>query len=208
MHRAHRRRARFLPHGGESGWDGAVYYEDPELTIVYTADVDSVQICADWSALGYRLPTEAEWEYAARGGSAGHRFPWREVESIQHTRANYYSSGTYGYDVSEVHSYHPDYNDGVWPYTSPANSFAPNGFGLYNMAGNVCEWCWDWYDAGYYAASPGSNPRGPDDGDYRVIRGGDWFHDANSCRVAAREWAYPGYNQFTLGFRTVTRQAQ
>jgi formylglycine-generating enzyme required for sulfatase activity len=105
----------------------------------------------DFSANGYRLPTKTEWEYAARGGLSGKRFPWGDT--ITHRQANYFSSGS-DYDVSLTEEYHPDYyedpdctkvseSDGR-DYTSPVGSFAANGYGLYDMAGNVQEWCWNY----------------------------------------------------------------
>ncbi len=89
------------------------------------------------------------------------------------------------------------------PYTSPAGAFAPNGYGLYDMAGNVWEWCWDWYSSSYYGSSPGSDPRGPSSGSYRVVRGGGWFHYAYSCRVAYRDISPPDGSYYYLGFRPV-----
>jgi sulfatase modifying factor 1 len=155
----------------------------------------------NWSANGYRLPTEAEWEKAARGGVAGHRFPWSDVDTIDHTRANYYSYSGYSYDTSPTRGYHPAYATGDYPYTSPVGSFAPNGYGVYDMAGNVFEWCWDWY--GRYAPSPESDPRGPASGSNRAFRGGGLLYYANFCRVAARFYYWPGHEYDFLGFRLV-----
>lgn len=155
----------------------------------------------DWSANGYRLPTEAEWEKAARGGLSGVRFPWG-TDTVSHGNANFRNDGAESYaDGNSGH--HPDYADGGEPFTSPVGSFAPNGFGLFDMAGNAAEWCWDRYVVDYYLTSDGTtDPRGPAGSGSRVIRGGSWDDTADRLRAGARRSLAPGSAvDTTVGFR-------
>ena len=142
----------------------------------------------DWDRLaaGYRLPTEAEWEKAARGGIPDRRFPWAGDDEIKHARANYYSFEGYSYDTSPTRSFHPDCDPATPPLTRPVASFAANGYGLHDMAGNVWEWCWDGYSAAYYADSPASDPSGIEGSTTRSVRGGAWNSGADGVRAAVR----------------------
>jgi len=192
----------------EVSWYGAAAYCN------WRSQQQGYEICynlstweCDFSKTGYRLPTEAEWEYAARGGLGGRRLPWGNT--ISHSQANYSSDWSGGiplhpYDVNPTEGYHPDWNDGIFPYTAPVGSFVPNGYGLYDMAGNVVEYCNDWYDGDYYSVSPYDNPKGPVSGTYRVRRGGSWSNDAFHSRVAWRRYDFPPhYRSYNRGFRVV-----
>jgi formylglycine-generating enzyme required for sulfatase activity len=130
----------------------------------------------------YRLPTEAEWEYAARGGSS--------------SRGYKYAGSN---EIAAVAWYKENSND----KTHPFGQKSPNELGIYDMTGNVWEWCSDWYGESYYNSSPGNNPQGPNSGSGRVLRGGSWFNSPQRCRVSRRNDRNPDYGDFSLGFRLV-----
>ncbi|MBP7829311.1 MAG: formylglycine-generating enzyme family protein [Kiritimatiellae bacterium] len=163
------------------------YYTDAAFTWVYKAGLEPEPFVKP-SANGYRLPTADQWEYAARGGLSSRRFPWGDT--IQHARSNY-RSNMYDipYDTSPTYKYHPDYDNDPTPYTSPVGCFAPNGYGLYDMAGNVEEWVFDWH---------------PDTvGIGRMVRGGHWGSYADRCRVGHRWGNFIDYEGNDVGLRTV-----
>jgi len=135
----------------------------------------------------FRLPTEAEWEYAARGGSAS-------SVSTGSTSATMYSGSN---NLDEV----AWYNGNSGSRTHPVGQKKPNSLGLYDMSGNVWEWCSDMYDDTYYKTSPANNPKGPTSGSYRVVRGGSWVSDATSCRSANRFNDAPDDRYINFGFR-------
>ncbi len=169
----------------EVTWYGAAAYCN------YRAEIEDKGLCYnlnDWSfniaSNGYRLPTNDEWEYAARGGLSGQRFPWGDT--ITHNQANYFSSNSYNYDISSTRGYHPDYDDGDEPYTSPVGTFPSNGYGLYDMAGNVYEWC--------------------NTAEFYYIRSGCWGGNASQAASGVSIWEWnPENGQKYNGFRAVCR---
>lgn len=131
---------------------------------------------AEW--VGMRLPTEAEWEFAARGGQTDWNYPYGDEHSED--AANFKSEGTV-----------------------TVGAYAPNGYGLYDMSGNVWEWVNDYFDDAYYKNSPKSNPKGPEKGTFRVIRGGGWHSGPGCCRVYYRNALPSNWQDIAVGFRCV-----
>jgi len=182
-----------------------VYCRSASLSTVYRMGLLPLQNeWVRWTVSGYRLPTEAEWEKAARGGAEGHRFPWTDAETITHARANYKSSADDAYDVSPTRGPHPLFTDESFPYTSPVGTFLPNNYWLHDMAGNVGEWCWDWHDANYYQGSVGAqDPHGASTGTHKVCRGGYYWSDATACRCSCRLGESPTFSVDYIGLRCV-----
>jgi formylglycine-generating enzyme required for sulfatase activity len=177
------------PEGPDSDLEGR-----PDHPVVHVSWDDAMAFC-NWS--GARLPTEAEWEFAARGGLAGRRFPWgSELEP----------SGTHRMNVFQ--GSFPAENTCADGYAGPApvGAYEANGFGLHNMTGNVWEWCADWFDPHYYGASPLEDPPGPPRGTHRVMRGGSYLCHESYCnryRVAARTSNTRDSSASNIGFRCV-----
>jgi formylglycine-generating enzyme required for sulfatase activity len=183
----------FVPKSGqddhpvlEVSWYGAVAYcnwlsGEHGLTPVYR--ISGTTVTPNWSANGYRLPTEAEWEYAARSGGKKEKWAGTSTEGELTQFANY-SGKEDGYER-----------------TAPVGMLRANNLGLADMSGNVWEWCWDWYDSDYYGKSPSNNPKGPDTGSNRVIRGGSWNSHPVNCRAANRGSSSPTDRYYFVGFR-------
>ncbi len=154
----------------------------PEQPVVSVSWIEAMKYCEWLSAQDgrvYRLPSEAEWERAARGGVEGELFPWGDEPP--RSRLDYDSRWKSG--------------------TEPVAMQAPNAFGLYDIAENVHEWCSDWFDPDYYSVSPERNPKGPESGERKASRGGSWRHHIKISRCAARASIPPAFQYADYGFR-------
>lgn len=177
------------PEGKES-----TLLEKMDHPVVHVSWNDAMAYC-QWS--GKRLPTEAVWEYAARGGLVQKKFPWGDELT---------PGGAHRCNIWQGHF--PDYNSLEDGYlgTAPAKSFKPNDFGLYNMSGNVWEWCNDWFSPDFHQRDTRVNPQGPSEGNAKVIRGGSFLCHHSYCnryRVAARTSNTPDSSSSNTGFRCV-----
>jgi formylglycine-generating enzyme required for sulfatase activity len=149
-----------------------------------------IQKLSSRSGNDFRLPTEAEWEYAARAGT---HTPFSFGQTISPDQINYDGNFPYRDAPKGIYRQKP----------TPVASFPANAFGLHDMHGNIYEWCQDWYEKNYYLNSPRSNPKGPSSGSGRVIRGGSWYLNASTCRSADRDRIRLDDHYNSLGFRLV-----
>lgn len=170
------------PYWGDSN------FSHPQQPVVAVSWFDAVAYCAWLSSTTtshYRLPTEAEWERAARGGAEGMLFPWGNDPPT--SRLDYHSRWKLG--------------------PEPVRQSQPNSYGLFEMCENVHEWCSDWYGTDYYAISPDRNPQGPEGGTRKASRGGSWRHHIKISKCSARSSIPPEYTYADYGFRVVCDRA-
>lgn len=189
--------------GPQFDWRNPGFAQHDQSPVVNVSWNDARAFC-DWLSQAetrrYRLPTEAEWEYACRAGTTTHFYSGDSVNDLQRV-ANLLDQSAHEALPAVKNS---GDNADHWAFTAPVASLTSNQFGLFDMHGNVAEWCGDWYGKQYYADSPADDPpRGPDEGQYRVLRGGSWIHPAVRCRSAYRGFDAPNFRSGYVGFRIV-----
>ena len=168
--------------------------DDQPVTMVSYNDAQAfVEWLSAKEKLPYKLPTEAQWEYAARGGLPMAQFPWGDALP-DGRRANYA-------DKNKDFPWRDRNADGGYKYVAPVGSYEPNGYGLYDMAGNVLEWVRDYYGEDYYRFTPEVDPEGPGHGENRVMKGGEWTFGPVNLRCAFRGWSRPDMATNNFGFR-------
>ena len=173
----------------------------PVINVSWNDAVEFIKWLSQKEGKQYRLPTEAQWEYCCRAGSVTHFSSGDSPASLKGFGNVLDASYKRKYSINDDRLYPPfPFNDGFL-YTSPVGRFKANGFGLYDMHGNVWEWCSDWYAKDYYATSPLTDPVGPTTGSFRVNRGGCWSNAAAHCRAAGRDAPAPFYGRLNRGFR-------
>ena len=184
----------------EVSWYGAAAFANWKSTVAGLAPCFNLETWeCNFDANGFRLPTEAEFEKAARGGEYSPYYDWPWGDRIIPSNANYYNSNDPWDSLNPATSPVGYYDGGQ----TPRGEDMANGYGLYDMAGNVHEWCYDWYDKKYYSVSPKDNPRGPASGTARVCRSGSWAYGwSTAMRVGI---FLPDYRGSTVGFRLVRK---
>ena len=167
-------------HPEPAGWRDPMFQDDqqPVAGVSWFAALSYCEWLSKSLGESYRLPTEAEWEKACRGGLDAAEYAWGNEPPSSF-----------------------EYFGGTWNSPRPVCQWQPNGYGLFNMGENVHEWCMDWYSEDYYAESPDRNPVGPTDGTRRVSRGGSWRHQIKASRAAHRSSLPPHFGYTDYGFR-------